>query len=111
MKKIILIWIALAAIHFHTTAQTRISAGAGYYGENVINPGFVLEFEHEKFHAESFSLPLRADLGFHSNPDYTAMTLDLHQGFRKYFESGIFLEQSVGIGVITKSFKSQLLVL
>ena len=45
MKKIIFIWIALVAIHIHTNAQTRISAGAGYYGENVINPGLVLEFE------------------------------------------------------------------
>jgi hypothetical protein len=105
MKKLILIWIALAAIHLHIKAQTRISAGAGYYGENVINPGIVLEFETEKFHAESFSLPLRADLGVHSNSDYTAITLDIHKGFRKYFPSGLFLEQSVGVGVITKSYK------
>jgi hypothetical protein len=31
MKKIILIWITLAAIHLHTNAQNRISAGAGYH--------------------------------------------------------------------------------
>ena len=105
MKKLFLIWIALAAILLHTKAQTRISAGAGYYGESVLNPGLVLEFEHEKFHTESFSLPLRADLGFYSTPDYQAISLDIHQGFRKYFDSGFFLEQSVGFGLISKSFK------
>jgi len=106
MKKIILILVAIAAITSYAEGQTRISAGAGYYGENVTHPGLVLEFEYEKFHAESFSLPLRADLGFHFNPDYTAMTLDLHKGLRKYFKSGIFFEQSVGVGIITKSFKT-----
>jgi len=49
MKKIILLWITLAAIHLHINAQTRISAGAGYYGEKITNPGLVLEFEIEKF--------------------------------------------------------------
>ena len=108
MKKIILIWVALVAIHFQTNAQTRISAGAGYYGENVTNPGLVLEFEYEKLHTGSFSLPLRADLGFHSTPDFNAMTIDIHKGFRKYFESGLFLEQSVGVGMIAKSFKTEM---
>ena len=106
MKKIILILVAIAAITSYAEGQTRISAGAGYYGENVTHPGLFLEFEYEKFHTESFSLPLRADLGFHFNPDYTAMTLDLHKGLRKYFKSGIFFEQSVGVGIITKSFKT-----
>jgi hypothetical protein len=105
MKKSILLWAALVVIQLHTTAQTRISAGAGYYGENVTNQGIVLEFEIEKFHTGSFSLPLRTDLGFHSNPDYQAITLDIHKGFRKYFDSGLFLEQSLGAGVITKSYK------
>lgn len=106
MKKLFLIWIALSAIHLHTYAQTRVSAGAGYYGESVVNPGLVLEFELEKFHTESFSLPLRADLGFYSTPDYQAISLDIHQGFRKYFANGLFVEQSIGLGVIGKSYKT-----
>lgn len=105
MKKIVLIWVALVAIHMISNAQTRISAGAGYYGESAVNPGLVLEFEYEKFHTALFSLPLRADLGFHSTADYSAITLDMHKGFRKYFASGLFLEQSLGLGLISKSFK------
>jgi hypothetical protein len=105
MKKILVILIILTGIHIQTNAQTRINAGIGYYGESITNPGFVLEFESEKMLRDDFSLPLRGDLGYHSNPDFNAITIDIHKGFRKYFGSGLFLEQSVGIGFITKSFK------
>jgi hypothetical protein len=105
MKQILLILAIATGIQSLVAAQTRLNAGIGYYGENVANPGFVLEFEIEKHHSALFSLPLRGNLGYHSNPDYHAFTLDIHKGFRKYFSSGLFLEQSVGAGLITKSFK------
>ena len=106
MKRIILILSVVAVSHMAADAQTRLSAGAGYYGENVNHPGVVLELEHEPFFTEDFSLPNRLDFGFHSNPDYNAWTIDLHKGFRKYFKSGLFLEQSIGVGVIGKTFKT-----
>jgi hypothetical protein len=106
MKKSLLILLALLGLQIHAEAQTRLNAGIGYFGENLTNPGFVMEFEYEKMHTDDFSLPLRGDLGYHSTPDYHAFTIDIHKGFRKYFESGLFLEQSVGVGVITKSYKS-----
>lgn len=87
--------------------QTYFKVGGGYYGENVTNPGVVLEFELEKLYTEDFSLPLRADMGYHSNPDFNAFIIDLHKGFRKYFKSGLFLEQSLGAGVIIKTFKEE----
>ncbi len=86
-------------------AQTRLKAGIGYFGENVSNPGFVLEFEYEKQHSELFSLPLRGDVAYYSNPDYHAFSIDLHKGFRNYFVFGLFVEQSIGVGIIAKSFK------
>lgn len=106
MKRTILIIAALAGIHLAANGQTRLNAGFAYYGENLSHPGAVLEFEYEHFTAEGFSLPLRADLGFHVNPDYNAFTIDIHKGFRKYFKSGLFLEQSLGAGVIAKSYKT-----
>ncbi|MCP4310866.1 MAG: hypothetical protein GY790_06350 [Bacteroidetes bacterium] len=108
MKKTILILITIVGIHSHTQAQIRLNAGIGYYGENGSNPGFVLEFEYEKLHGDDFSLPLRGDLGYHSTPDYNALIIDLHKGFRKYFGSGLFLEQSVGVGVIAKNYKTEM---
>lgn len=105
MKQIVLILAMTTGIQSLVLAQTRLNAGIGYYGENLTNPGFVLEFEIEKLHSALFSLPLRGNLGYHSNPDYHAFTLDIHKGFRKYFTSGLFLEQSLGAGLIVKSFK------
>jgi len=106
MKRIILILVITAGFHLAADAQTNFSAGVGYYGENVTNPGVVLEFEYERYYTEDLSLPLRVDFGFHSNPDYNAWTIDLHKGFRKYFKSGLFLEQSVGVGLIAKGYKT-----
>ena len=105
MKKLIPIIIVITGFHCHMDAQTRLNAGIGYFGENVSNPGFVLEFESEKFKTDDFSLPLRGDLAYYLNPDYHAFSLDLHKGFRKYFVSGLFVEQSIGVGIIAKSFK------
>lgn len=108
MKKAMLIWATIIGIHFNAHAQSRFSAGIGYYGENATHPGVVLELETEKLFTDNFSLPLRVDLGFHSNPGYNAFTVDLHKGFRKYFKSGLFIEQSVGAGLIAKSYKTDL---
>ena len=104
MKKIILILILVAGIASFAYGQTHLNAGLGYYGENFVNPGFVLEFEYEKMRTEDFSLPLRGDLGYFSTPDYNAFTIDIHKGFRKYFASGLVVEQSLGLGVIAKKY-------
>ena len=106
MKRIISLLILVAGYHMAADAQSHFRAGLGYYGENMVHPGLVLELEHEPFFTERFSLPLRADFGFHTNPDYKAWTMDLHKGFRKYFRSGLFLEQSVGVGVIAKGYRT-----
>ena len=104
MKRYILILAILWVFLGNASSQSRFNGGIGYYGEHLSHPGVVLEFELEPFIAEGFSLPLRADAGFHSNPDYRAFTFDVHKGFRKYFRSGLFLEQSIGVGVINKSY-------
>ena len=105
MKKIFLILFTIAGIQIHVLAQSRLNGGIGYFGEKLSHPGFVLEFEYENMHTEDFSLPVRGNLGYHSNPDYNAFTIDIHKGFRKYFVSGFIVEQSVGVGVIAKKYK------
>ena len=106
MKRTIFILAIQAGFILTASSQSRFNGGIGYYGENVTHPGAVLEFEYEHFTADGFSLPLRADVGFHINPDYNAFTIDVHKGFRKYFKQGLFLEQSIGVGVIAKSYKT-----
>lgn len=104
MKRIILLLIAAVGISLHIHAQSLISAGIGYFGEKTVHPGVVLEFEYETFHSESFSLPLRIDLGYFSDPDYNLMFIDIHKGFRKYFTSGLFVEQSIGLGIASSFY-------
>jgi hypothetical protein len=106
MKRYLIILTFMAGVHLAAFAQTHLNGGIGYYGESVTNPGVILEFEYERYFSEGFSLPLRADIGFHINPEYNAYTIDIHKGFRKYFKSGLFLEQSLGVGVIAKGYKT-----
>jgi hypothetical protein len=89
-------------------SPSRLRAGGAYFGENVLHPGLVLEFEYEKGYTPMFSLPLRTNLGYYWNRDYSAFFLDVHKGFRKYFRSGLFLEQSIGTGLILKSYGTEM---
>lgn len=104
MKHIFTLLILILGITLTGFSQKQLNLGAGYYGENGINPGVVLGLELEKFLSEEFSLPLRGDLGYHRNPEYHAVTLDIHKGYRRYFSGGLIIEQSLGIGLIRKTF-------
>lgn len=88
------------------TKNRELRIGAGYYGQNLVHPGLTLEFELDRSYASEFSLPLRANLGYLHHPDYQVFFLDVHKGFRKSFSSGFFLEQSLGAGMIMKSYGS-----
>ena len=82
-------------------AQTNVNIGGGYFGKHASYPGLVLEAEIEHMFSEKVSVPLRLDMGFYVQPrQSTGLFLDLNAGFRRYFKSGIFLEESVGIGVL-----------
>jgi hypothetical protein len=54
------------------------------------------------------SSPLRADLIYAHDPDYEAVSLDIHKGFRKYFGNGLYFEQSIGAGLITTFYKTEM---
>ena len=105
MKKQILLIAIVAILSTPSLGQYKLSGGGGYYGHDFSSPGFLLEFEYEKFYKDDFSAPLRADLSFFSDPDYNALVLDVHKGFRKHFSNGLFVEQSVGMGLITTFYK------
>jgi hypothetical protein len=116
MKKYLVICLAFLGLLVQGQAQSmqsksessKLRIGAGYFGENLMHPGFILEFEYDRAYSPVFSLPLRANLGFHSNPEYHTFFLDIHKGYRKSFRSGLFLEQSVGAGLILKSYRTEM---
>ena len=77
----------------------------GYYGQLKESHGVIAEFEIQKFYSEDFALPLRSDISFLTTPDYNSLSIDIHKGFRKYLKSGIFIEQSVGLGATANFYK------
>jgi len=104
MKRIIIILIAAAGFTAVSSAQSNLNAGLGYLWPHQGSFGMVAEFEYERYFSESFSLPLRTDLGYYITPDYHTLFLEVHKGFRKYFKSGFFAEQSIGIGVLSNFY-------
>ena len=100
MKKIILS-IIISTTLISLNAQSRINIGGGYFGQTVTHPGIVIEMEYETNVSSTMSLPLRVDLGFYNHPrNHTGLFIDANYGFRRYYKSGLFLEESIGIGVL-----------
>lgn len=101
MKKILYISIALISISSMVRGQTRINIGGGYFGHTLTHPGIVLEAELENMFGENASIPIRADLGFYVHPrNQYGLFFDLNAGFRQYFNSGFFVEESIGAGFL-----------
>ncbi len=107
MYKIFSIFIALLAFLPAIQAQTNLNVGAGYFGHFATHPGVVLEGEMETMYSEKASLPLRVDLGFYSHPRYhDGIFLEVNYGFRRYFKSGLYLEESIGLGLLQTRINS-----
>lgn len=101
MKKQYIICLTLLALFTGLQAQRNINLGGGYFGHTLTHPGVVLEAEMEFLYSEVASIPVRLDLGFFVHPrNQTALFLDLNTGMRHYFKSGLFLEESIGIGIL-----------
>ena len=106
MKTKILL-IILIGIGIQSEAQTNRNIGLGYFGQTVTHPGIVLEVEWEKMYTAEVAIPLRVDLGFFVHPrNHFGLFLDVNYGFRQYFKSGWFLEESIGVGALVSILNS-----
>ena len=107
MFKIFSLFIALISFMPVMRAQTNLSLGGGYFGHFATHPGLILEFEVEQLYSEKASLPLRVDMGFYSQARYhDGIFLDVNYGLRRYFKSGLFLEESIGLGILQTRINS-----
>ena len=107
MKRIYICILVLVGAVMGASAQTRLNIGGGYFGKHASYPGFVLEAEREQMFSERASLPVRLDVGLYVHPrNHTGLFIDLNAGFRRYFKSGLFLEESVGIGILETFLQS-----
>lgn len=102
MNKLYTTLLILMCITINGIAQKQVNVGAGYFGHFVTHTGIVLEYEMEFVQSEKVSLPVRIDLGYYKQPRYhSALFLDASYGHRRYFKSGLFLEESVGFGIMS----------
>lgn len=101
MKKLTILVLSLFAISLGAGAQTHFNIGGGYFGQTLSYPGLVVEAEWELMYSGKASLPIRTDLGFYVHPRHSyGLFLDVNAGFRRYYNSGIFLEESIGVGIL-----------
>lgn len=106
MKNLILSMTMMMALSL-ISAQSRINVGGGYFGHTITHPGLVFEMEYETNISSTMSLPFRIDLGFYTHPrNHNGLFLDFNYGFRRYFKSGLFLEQSFGLGVLATALNN-----
>ena len=100
MYKIYLSLPFLLLSFFASFGQSHLNIGTGYFGHTITHPGIVLELEKETFFTNKASIPVRIDLGFFNHPrNHTGIFADANIGFRRHYQSGLFLEESIGIGI------------
>ncbi len=107
MKNKVMITVLLLFCTVPNFAQTKTNIGSGYYGHMGTHPGIVLEIEKEQMFSEKASLPVRIDLGFYVHKrNHNGLFVDVNYGFRRYYISGFFLEESIGFGILFSSLNS-----
>jgi len=77
----------------------------GFIFNRTENPGMNIAIDIESAHSYAFSLTSRFETGFIISQDYNSLSLALSRGFIKYFESGLAIEQSIGIGAMANFYK------
>lgn len=101
MKRIYILIIIAVAAYSSAIGQSNFNVGAGYFGHTVTYPGFVIEAEWESILTDKASIPLKVDLGTYFHKRYhIGVFADVNYGFRQYFKSGFYLEESIGVGVL-----------
>jgi len=101
MKNIVLSAALFLTCTVSNFAQINTNIGGGYFGHMGTHPGFVLEIEKEHTFSEKASIPVRIDLGCYVHKrNHNGLFVDINYGFRRYYKSGFFLEESIGFGVL-----------
>lgn len=101
MKRIYITFLIALFAFSAALAQSKFNVGGGYFGHTLTYPGIILEAEWETNYTEKSSLPIRVDVGVFVHKRYqTGIFTDINYGFRQYFNSGLFLEESIGAGTL-----------
>lgn len=88
--------------------QADLNLGGGYFAHVLSHPGFLVEAEVESTGSTGVSLLARAGLGAYVQPRYHAgMLIDASTGMRREFDSGLFIEETIGFGVLLSALNSE----
>jgi hypothetical protein len=103
MKKTLFILTIFVGLVFPVQAQVndrpKQAVHVAYLGEMLTHPGMSVGYESYLSNDSRFQVFLRANVGFyHHYRNNNTYMFTLESGFRRNFASGIFLEQSLGIG-------------
>ena len=87
--------------------QSKINLGVGYLGHTLTHPGAIFYVEYEEMNTPIASLTGRIEIGYFSHPrNHDGLFVDVNIGYRRYFDSGLFLEQGIGIGALKTRINS-----
>lgn len=105
MKYAIIALLLSVTISIH--AQSDINLGGGYFGHTLSHPGVVLEAEIVSTMSTNAALLARAGLGIYTHPRHdVGAFLEVDYGIRRQFQSGLFLEETIGLGVLASWLNS-----
>src|SRR5690554_679529 len=77
----------------------RHGVHVAYLGETLTHPGLSIGYEKYLNEDSKFQVFIRANIGFyHHYRNNNTYMFTLETGFRRNFSSGLFLEQSLGVG-------------
>jgi len=95
--RFLVIWIFL--IWSKLSAQEKITLGFGYYGENIFNPGLVMQVEKVLPISAKLSFPIRLDIGayFHKRNHFAVFT-SISGGVRYHFAKRFYMGLGIGFG-------------
>src|SRR5690554_1366501 len=78
-----------------------------YLGETLTHPGLSIGYEKYLNEDSKFQVFIRANIGFyHHYRNNNTYMFTLESGFRRNFKSGVFLEQSLGLGYFYRKVHS-----
>ena len=106
--KTLTITIALLALAIAAGARPRINVGGGYYGHFVTHPGLTISAERVGIADQRAAAVVRAEVGaFHQPRFQSGIFVNSTIGLRRSFDSGLFLEEAIGIGAIGTAVASE----
>jgi hypothetical protein len=105
MKRILVaILIVLAGAAY---AQTNLNVSGGYFGHMLSHPGVTFGAELERANEIGQALVTRLDVSGYNHPrNHAGLAIQAGVGLRREFPFGLFIEESVGIGLLVSALNS-----